>query len=150
MKEMPELAENAVEGAKIWGLELDYSAESLESLEKLAHLLYREHRIHSIPEHILDGIAELYGAYLGEVLLRSGLKELGFAWTEGEDGEIGIGREDCWMGPMTKVYKRITLGPEHDMMSFFEVMFGLAIGAIDLEDPRLHIMSEEPDERPHG
>ena len=128
MKEMPELAENAVEGAKIWGLELDYSAESLESLEKLAHLLYREHRIHSIPEHILDGIAELYGAYLGEVLLRSGLKDLDFAWAENEEGGIGIGREDMWAAPVNKVYKRITNGPGDDLTSFGMISLVLAGG----------------------
>jgi len=143
VKEMLELAEHAVEAAKAWGLELDYSAESLESVEMLAGKIFRSNRMLSLPEDILVGVANLYGAYLGEVLLRCGLKDLGFAWKENEEGEIGIGREDMWMAPVTKVYKRITLGPFHNLMDFFECMFGLAIGAVDLNDPRMHMLSRE-------
>ena len=80
---------------------------------------------------------------LGEVLLRSGLKDLGFAWVKNEEGETGVGREDFWMAPVTKVYTRITQGPEHSLLVFFECMFGLAIGAVDIHDPRLHFLSEE-------
>ena len=143
MKEMLELAEKAVEAAKVWKLELDYSAESLEGLEWLAEKIFRSNRMLSLPEDLLDTVAEVYGAYLGEVLLRSGLKDLGFAWVKNEEGETGIGREDLWMAPVTKVYKRITLGPEHSLMCFFECMFGLAIGAVELNDPRLHMLSGE-------
>ena len=143
MKEMLELAENAVEAAKAWNLNLDYTALSLESVDKLARRIYRIHRKLPVPEDILLGIANLYGAYLGEVLLRCGLKDLGFAWTEGEEGEIGIGKEDFWAAPVTKVYKRLTQGPEHSLMNFFEIVFGLAIGAVDLDDPRMHLLDEE-------
>ena len=143
MKEMVELAEEAVKTAKIWKTDLDYSALSLESVDKLAQRIYRIHRELPVPEDMLLGIANLYGAYLGEVLLRCGLKDLGFAWTEGEEGEIGIGKEDFWTAPVTKVYKRLTQGPEHDLMNFFEVVFGLAIGAVDPDDPRMHPLSEK-------
>ncbi len=143
MKEMVELAARAVESAKFWKLDLDYSAESLEKADALMQMIYREHLNQPLPEDILLGVANLYGAYLGEVLLRCGLKDLDFTWTEGEEGEIGIGKEDFWAAPVTKVYKRITQGPEHDLMSFFEIIFGLAIGAVDLDDPRMHIISEE-------
>ena len=143
MKEMLELAEKAVEAAKFWNVELDYSAESLEPLEKLMQTIYRSHGKMPLPEEILLSVANLYGAYLGEVLLRSGLADLDFAWVKNEEGEFGIGREDMKMWPLSKVYKRITLGPEHDLMNFFECMFGLAIGAVDLDDPRMHVLSQE-------
>ena len=48
-----------------------------------------------------------------------------------------------WVAPVTKFYKRITQGPEHSLTDFFEVVFGLAVGAVDLNDPRMHILSEE-------
>ena len=143
MKEMLELAEKAVEAAKFWGVELDYSAESLEPLEKMMQTIYLSHGRMPLPEEILLSVANLYGAYLGEVLLRCGLADLGFDWMKNEEGEIGIGREDFWMAPVTKVYKRITRGPEHSLMDFFECVFGLAIGAVDLNDPRMHMLSEE-------
>ena len=143
MKEMVELAEKAVEAAKFWKLDLDYPAESLESLDRLAHMIYRLNRNQPLPEDFLFSVANLYGAYLGEVLLRCGLKDLDFAWTENGEGTVGVGKEGFWMAPVTKVYKRITKGPEHDLMNFFELMFGLAIGAVSLDDPRMHILSDE-------
>ena len=143
MKEMLELAEQAVEAAKVWDMDLDYTAESLESVEALAQKIYRANSVFSLPEDMLLGFANLYGAYLGEVLLRSGLDTLGYAWMNNEEGVIGIGQEDTWMGPVTKVYKRITQGPYHCLTDFFECAFGLAIGAVDLNDPRMHVISEE-------
>ncbi len=143
MKEMVKLAGLAAEAAKFWDLNLDFTADSLEALEKLAQMIYKTNMNQPLPEDTLASVSDLYGAYLGEVLLRSGLGDLGFAWTENGEGEAGIGHGDIWMAPVTKVYKRITLGPEHDLMTFFEVMFGLAIGAIDLNDPRMHVLNQE-------
>ena len=143
MMDMAKLAERAVEAAKIWKLDLDYTAQSLEGLDRLAQKICVMHLLQPLPEDILTGTANLFGAYLGEVLLRCGLEEMGFTWTEGEEGEIGIGKPDFWMAPVTKVYKRITLGPEHSLVNFFECMFGLAIGAVGLDDPRLHMLDEE-------
>ena len=73
MKEMMELAEKAVEAAKFWKLNLDYSAESLEAVDWLAQKIYRLHLTQPLPEEILLSAANLYGAYLGEVLLRCGV-----------------------------------------------------------------------------
>ncbi len=142
MNEMKELAENAVEAAKFFGMDLDYSAASLEGLDSLAQRIYRLGRNQPLPEEILLSVSNLYGAYLGEVLLRSGLDTLGYAWMKNEEGVVGIGQEDTWMGPVTKVYKRITQGPYHSLTDFFECTFGLAIGAVDLDDPRMHVISE--------
>ena len=143
MKEMLALAKEAVEAAKVWKLDLDYSAESLEGLEWLAEKIFRSNRLFSLPEDILVSMANVYGAYLGVVLLRSGLADLDFAWVKNEEGEIGVGKEDFLMYPVTKFYKRITRGPEHNLTDFFECMFGLAIGAVDLNDPRMHMLSEK-------
>ena len=143
MKEMTELAERAVEAARIWELDLDYSAESLEAVDALAQMIWRQHRNQPLPENMLLSVANLYGAYLGEVLLRCGLKDLDFAWRKNEEGEIGIGKEDFWAAPVSKVYKRITQGPYHDLTDFFEIVFGMAVGAVDMDDPRIHILSGE-------
>ncbi len=135
-------AECAVEAAKAWGMELDYSSGSIESVEALAQKIYLANSMFSLPEDFLGGVANLYGAYLGEVLLRCGLKDLDFAWVKNEEGEIGIGDDDMWAAPVNKVYKRITQGPYHDLTDFFEVVFGMAIGAVDMNDPRMHVLSE--------
>ncbi len=143
MEDMKKLAERAVEAAKFWKLDLDYSAESLEPADQLMHRIYLLNMRQPLPEEILVSTAELYGAYVGEVLLRCGLKDLGFAWAENEEGCAGIEKEDFRAEPVTKVYKRITLGPEHGLTDFFEVVFGLAVGAVDLDDPRMRILRED-------
>ena len=132
-----------MEAAKFFGMDLDYSAASLEGLDSLAQRIYRLGRNQPLPEEILLSVSNLYGAYLGEVLLRSGLDTLGFGWVKNEEGEIGIGKEDFWAAPVSKVYKRITQGPYHDLANFFEVIFGLAVGAVSLDDPRMHILGRE-------
>ena len=63
---------------------------------------------------------------------------------ENEEGEFVIGAEDTWMAPVTKVYKRITRGPDHCLVDFYEVALGLAREEIDpAQDSRVHILSEE-------
>ena len=140
---MAVFAEMAVETAKLWNLDLDYTAESLEAVDMLCQVVHQIHMNQPLPKVYLLSMANFYGAYLGEVLLRSGLKELDFAWTENEKGELGIGQEDFWIAPVSKMYKRITKGPEHGLMNFFEVMYGLVIGAVSLDDPRIIVHNNE-------
>ena len=91
MKEMLELAERAVEAATFWGVELDYSAESLEPLEKMMQTIYRSHGKMPLPEEIreqfLDFVKERNPklAPLAELLTKEFTKseasrELGDAW----------------------------------------------------------------------
>lgn len=142
-KEMKRLAEMAVADAKDFGLYLDFTSKSLKDVERMAQAIHMAHRLEPLPEDVLLGIANLYGAYLGEVLLRSGLNLLDYRWEEDGEGEIGICSENISMFPVTKVYKRLTQGPDHSLTEFFECMFGLAIGAIGPADPRMHILSAE-------
>lgn len=142
MTDMVEMAAMAVESAKFWELDLDYSAESLEKVDALMQVIFMGNLNQPLPEHILDNVSGMFGAYVGEVLLRCGLKDLGFAWMEGDEGEIGIGMEDFWAAPVNKVYKRITQGPYHNLTDFFEIVFGMAIGAVNMDDPRIHVLSE--------
>ena len=52
MKEMLELAEQAVEAAKVWKLDLDYSAERLEAVDWLAQKIFGLHRLQPLPERL--------------------------------------------------------------------------------------------------
>ena len=130
MKDMAELSEQAVRAAKFWALKLDYSPESVEDVDVLAQKILLQHLRKPLPEDILRGLAELYGAYLGEVLLRRGLGDLGFAWAENGEGETGIRLGDTWMAPATLVYRRFTRETEPSLINGFEYMFRLAIGAL--------------------
>ncbi len=143
MEDMRALANNAVEMGEDFGLLLDFTPESIEFLEKLAQVMYHSHnRFLPLPENILCGAAYTLGAYLGETMLRSGLADLGFSWKENEEGQVMVGRDDEWLGPVGKVYKRITEGPYHNLVDFYDVCVGLIGGWVDLDDPRLHNVSE--------
>ena len=62
MMEMAKLAERAVEAAKIWKLDLDYTAQSLDGLDRLAQKICVMHLLQPLPEDILTGTANLFGA----------------------------------------------------------------------------------------
>lgn len=136
-------AEMAVEMAEMMGFSLDYSMESIYRLELMAQMMHEEYKKGTMKEDTVRILASAYGAYLGEVLLKNGLKDFGYDWTEA-DGEIGIAQEDTTIYPVSKVYKRITQGPYHDLTDFYEVVLGLVRGEIDpQQEPRMHFLSEE-------
>lgn len=132
MTDMLDLAARAVETAKEWDYLLDYSGESIASLEELARMFYKTNKSQHLPKNVLWNVAAIYGAYLGETLLRNGLKDLGFSWVEDEDGDPALGRGENRMYPVSKVYKRITEGPEDSLESFYDISMALARGDIEL------------------
>ena len=121
MENMRELAEEAVELAKIFGVELDYSPASVFTLDKMVQTIHEMHSEAPLPEQALDNTAYMLGAYLGETLLRTGLADRGFAWADTEEGETALGREDTCFFPVTKAWKRVTAGSGDDLGTFYGV-----------------------------
>ena len=151
MINMVELSEKAVETAKNWDLQLDYSAGSIASLEQIAQSIYQTNQSQHLPDHVLWNIAATYGAYLGETLLKNGLGELGLSWAENEEGMPVLWKDKGnWMSPVSKVYKRITNGPEDKLEGFYSTCFAFADGTIDriLEDEAIvqHMLTGKQNE----
>ena len=119
MTDMKIFAEMGVEMAERLGCLLDYSPESIARVEDLARRFCERDRKRGLRPETVTRASAVFGAYLGETLLRNGLADRGFAWM-GKDREPGIGREGCWFGPVTEVCNRITLGPEHNLVEFCE------------------------------
>ena len=132
MPDLSALAEKAVETAKEWDIDLDYSAESIASLERLVQIFYQTNKNQHLPENVLWNMAAVYGAYLGETLLRNELRALGFEWGKSDEGDNVIRRENNWMSPISKMYKRLTNGPEDSIESFYTVSIAIAKGEIPL------------------
>ena len=78
-------------------------------------------------------MSAMLGAYLGETLLRSGLRELGFSWVKDEDGSVAVGKDGDMVFPLSKAYKRITAGPGDDLLMFSMVSLAM------LTDGKLNI-----------
>jgi hypothetical protein len=96
---------------------LDYSADSINSLDEILVLLGES------PEADLDFESRLWGSYLGEVLRvrYAGTWEM----TQYPGGEIAVPAVDVRgsrLFPVMKVYRRLTVGEEEDLRSFYSMV----------------------------
>lgn len=93
---------------------LDFSAESMNTLDEILVLLGES------PEIDLDYESRLWGSYLGEVIR---LRYAG-SWemTQYPGGELAVPAVDVRgsrIFPVMKVYRRLTVGEEEDLPSFY-------------------------------
>ena len=125
------IAEEAVYLAKQSGVVLDYTAESAKGVDEILENYHDniENYGGMDGEKTLWNVSVMFGAYIGEVLLRQGLSEKGFAWVEDEGLPI-LSMQDGKMtaSPITKVEKRIYNGAEDSLESFVKVVFVAAEG----------------------
>ena len=98
---------------------LDFSAESIDALDDLLVMVAES------PELDLDFEVRLWGAYLGEVLRRryAGTWEM----TPYPGGAVAVPAVDVRgsrLFPLIKIYRRLTMGEEEDLRSFFTMVTG--------------------------
>lgn len=125
------IAESAVRYAMQNGIDLDYTRESVQSVDAFLGSIHDRLDRYDGDEgaEILWNTAVLFGTYIGEMLLRSGLAEKGFVWAE-DDGlsVLCIPGSQTAVSPITKAHKRILNGAEDSMTSFVDVVFSVADG----------------------
>jgi hypothetical protein len=108
----------AVEVATVeYRQKLDFSAESINELDEILVMASED------PNIDLDYESRLWGSYLGEVLRRryAGSWEM----TQYPGGETAVPAVDVRgsrLFPLLKVYRRLTLGDEEDLRSFFSMV----------------------------
>jgi hypothetical protein len=111
-------AQGAVEVAKSeFQQTLDFSADSINALDEIIVLLSES------PEIDLDFESRLWGSYLGEVLrLRyAGSWEM-TQYPGGEHAVPAVDVRGSRLFPLMKVYRRLTIGEEEDLPSFFTMV----------------------------
>jgi hypothetical protein len=96
---------------------LDFTPESIDALDEILVLIGES------PELDLDFEARLWGSYLGEVLRRryAGSWEM----TQYPGGVAAVPAVDVRgsrLFPMMKVYRRLTIGDEEDLSSFYAMV----------------------------
>lgn len=96
---------------------LDYSSESIDTLDEILV------RVGDNPEMDLDFEVRLWGSYLGEVLRR----RYAGAWemTPYPGGAVAVPAVEVRgsrLFPLVKVYRRLTMGEEEDLHSFFSMV----------------------------
>ena len=101
-------------GRSQFGLELDFSSESVDSLDEILVLVGES------PELDLEFEVRLWGSYLGEVLRRrySGTWEMA-PYPGGPNAVPAVEVRGSRLFPLMKVFRRLTEGNEGDLRSFF-------------------------------
>ncbi len=105
-----------VRNASKQGFSLDYSPESVEVLEDMITAFWGSE---GPSRESFDGMVQIIGSYLGEVLIRN----LGGVWGHNDQfGTVGIQHGSGWWFPHAKVTKRLSGEPGNDLRFFFAVI----------------------------
>lgn len=127
------IAEDAVRYAMQSGIELDYTRESAESVDTILGAYHESLGKYDGDEgaKILWNVAVMFGTYIGEMMLRSGLAEKKFVWVK-DDGLpiLSSPGNQTAVSPITKAHKRILNGAEDSMKSFVDVAFSAVNGEL--------------------
>ena len=125
-----ELSEKAVEmAADVFEIRLSYQKEDMDLLEeRIFPVLEKMIAEGKINEMGADNLAAFFGAYLGELILRSFAAELGYAWHDEEDGPPRIVCGTNKFNPLAKVRKRLNQGSGDDIRPFYDVCQKVAQG----------------------
>jgi hypothetical protein len=131
-KMMEAYATDAVDATRAnFGIELDYSPESVKTVEELLGRispqlrrgwLRRFFRI-GLSETEVDTICKMFGGYIGEVVRR----KRGGVWQIvqnplGDENVIALVNGDDKIFPPSKVFKRLVNGEEDDVWFYFQVV----------------------------
>jgi hypothetical protein len=96
---------------------LDFSSDSINGLDEILVLLGED------PDIDLDFESRLWGSYLGEVLRRryAGIWEM-TQYPGGTSAVPAVEVRGSRLFPMVKVYRRLTIGEEEDLRSFYAMV----------------------------
>ena len=111
-------AQGAVEMARSeYKQTLDFSAESINGLDEILMLVSED------PNVDLDYESRLWGSYLGEVLRRryTGTWEMA-QYPGGVVSVPAVEIRGSKLFPLMKVYRRLTVGDEEDLRSFYSMV----------------------------
>jgi hypothetical protein len=97
--------------------DLDFSADSVDALDDILVVVSES------PEKDLDFEVRLWGGYLGEILRRRYAG--GWEMTQYPGGTVAVPAVDVRgsrLFPLMKVYRRLTVGEEEDLRSFYTMV----------------------------
>jgi len=120
------LAKRAVEYAVSFHKKFDYSKDSISDLEGILEYYHQDiNQSHPADDQIRT-MSLVFGAYLGESILKNGASKHGYVW-KNNDGELILYKNSKYqMSPVSKVYKRLINGSEDNVTFFYEVALKIA------------------------
>lgn len=104
-------------GRETFHQKLDFSSDSIDGLDEILLLVGES------PELDLDFEVRLWGSYLGEVLRRryAGTWEM-TSYPGASSAVPAVEVRGSRLFPLVKVYRRLTLGEEDDLRSFYAMV----------------------------
>jgi len=101
---------------------LDYSKNSIAVLEEVLDCYSNDIPKSKPTENQIRSMSVIFGSYLGEIMLQSGLSEAGFFWeTDGSPNTLVLVKSDgSYLTPCNKVYKRLVNGIEDNVIAFYK------------------------------
>lgn len=115
-----DFSNTAVEYAKSFDKELDYSSNSIKDLEEILDWYSKDIEKSKPTENQIWSMAMIFGAYLGQTIIKSCDKE--FKWADEGDNIPVLKKGTITTAPVDKVYKRLVNGPEDSVESFYRVI----------------------------
>lgn len=121
-KSASNLCQTAIEYARSFEKELDFSHESIKDLEEILDYYSKDIEVSQPTDQQVWSMALIFGSYLGETMLKNGLKKKGYRWDILEDNEIMLllHKDKSYYTPVDKVYKRLVYGQEDSVESFYD------------------------------
>lgn len=113
----------AVDYAKSFGKNLDFSSKSIADLEKILDFYSDDIKICEPTEKQAWTMDLIFGSYLGETMLSNGLRKKGFVWDIIGDSHIPVLKldKDNYLTPINKVFNRLINGDLDNTISFYDV-----------------------------
>ncbi len=114
----------AIEYARSFSKSFDHSESTIARLEEILQYYYEDAAASSPTEKQLWSMSCIWGAYLGETLLKNGLSGKGFGWAVVGNSLVPVlKRGDTeYITPVDKVYKRLTNGGGDNVISFYDMV----------------------------
>ena len=112
-----DLSSRAVEMAKEQGANLDYSNESIERLELLLNTMHEQIAQINPPEEQFVNMANIFGAYLGNTLIRNLNK--GYWEKELTNNAWGVKLDSSSVFFPSKVYRRLKNGVGDNIIQMY-------------------------------
>lgn len=114
-------SETAIEFAKSFRKELDYSKNSIKDLEDILDYYSNDISKSKPTENQIWSMSMIFGSYLGETMLKNGLAQKGYKWGRDNTSDIPllIANNGGYITPNDKVYKRLVNGKQDNVISFY-------------------------------
>lgn len=114
----------AINYAKSFEKNFDYSNYCIKDLEEILNYYSNDISKSNPTESQIWNMALIFGSYLGETMLRNGLKKNGYNWgiTNNSNIPLLITTAGNYITPIDKVYKRLINGKEDSIISFYDFL----------------------------